>query len=216
MLPEIKNINLLEILTNSKIIPVAVFSDLNNALKTAELLLKNSIHLIEITLRTEIAFECIKEIRKKFPELTTGCGSALSIPALRRAVDAGAVFGVAPGMDFELVDFASSIKLPFIPSIMTPSELNSAIKANLKFIKIFPAANIGGPEYIKAVTAPFRTRDFYLVPTGGINENNISEYMKTEKVIACGATYIVDSKLIEKGEFEELGRRIQKTKELLH
>ncbi|MFH0977231.1 MAG: bifunctional 4-hydroxy-2-oxoglutarate aldolase/2-dehydro-3-deoxy-phosphogluconate aldolase [Spirochaetota bacterium] len=215
MLSETKNINLLEILKKSKVIPIAVFSDINNAIRTAELLLKNSVNLLEITLRTAIAFKCLKEIRDNFPELIVGAGSVLSADALKEAVDSGAMFGVAPGLDFDVVNYALSKKINFIPGVLTPSELNSAIKADLKFIKIFPAANMGGTEYIKAITAPFKMKDFYLVPTGGINEKNIAEYLKTERVIACGASYIVDSKLIEKNEFDELDRRIRMTKELL-
>jgi Entner-Doudoroff aldolase len=215
MLSKIKNVNLLEILKKNKVIPVAVFSDINNAKKTAELLLKNSIDLLEITLRTEIAFKCIKEIRESFPGLLIGAGSVLSKDALKEAIDCGAGFGVAPALDLELVNFALSKKVAFIPGVSTPTELNSAVKADLRFIKIFPAVNIGGPDYIKAITAPFKMKDFYLIPTGGINEKNIAEYLKTDKVIACGASYIVDSKLIEKGDFSELENRIKLTKELL-
>jgi 2-dehydro-3-deoxyphosphogluconate aldolase/(4S)-4-hydroxy-2-oxoglutarate aldolase len=215
MLSKIKNVNLLDILKKNKVIPVAVFSDINNAKKTAELLLKNSIDLLEITLRTEIAFKCIDELGKSFPELIIGAGSVLSKDALKEAFDCGAGFGVAPGLDFELVNFALSKKITFIPGVSTPTELNSAIKAGLIFIKIFPAANIGGPDYIKAITAPFKMKDFYLIPTGGINEKNIADYLKTDRVISCGASYIVDSKLIEKGEFSELENRIKRTKELL-
>jgi 2-dehydro-3-deoxyphosphogluconate aldolase / (4S)-4-hydroxy-2-oxoglutarate aldolase len=215
MLSKIKNVNLLEILRKNKVIPVAVFSEINNAKKTAELLVKNSIGLLEITLRTEIAFKCLKEISKSFPELIIGAGSVLSKDALKEAIDCGAGFGVAPALDFEVVNFALSKKVTFIPGVSTPTELNSAIKADLRFIKIFPAVNIGGPDYIKAITAPFKMKDFYLIPTGGINEKNIAEYLKTDRVIACGASYIVDSKLIEKGDFGELENRIKKTKELL-
>jgi 2-dehydro-3-deoxyphosphogluconate aldolase/(4S)-4-hydroxy-2-oxoglutarate aldolase len=215
MLSKAENLNFTETCKNNKIIPVAVFNDLDSAVKIAELLLKNSITILEITLRTDIAFKCINEISKKFPELTVGAGSVLSVKAFQDAIDKGALFGVAPAFDPEVVEFAISKKITFIPGIATPSELNRALIAGLKFIKLFPAANLGGPEYIKAITAPFKTKDFYLVPTGGINEENIASYMKTEKVIACGATYIVDGKLIEKGEFEELERRIRKTKELL-
>jgi 2-dehydro-3-deoxyphosphogluconate aldolase / (4S)-4-hydroxy-2-oxoglutarate aldolase len=211
---KIKNVNLLDILRKNKVIPVAVFSDINNAKKTAELLLKNSIGLLEITLRTEIAFKCLEEISKDLPGLIVGAGSVLSKDAFEKAINCGAGFGVAPCLDLELVNFAQSKKVTFIPGVSTPTELNSAIKADLKFIKIFPASNIGGPDYIKAITAPFKLKDFYLIPTGGINEKNIAEYLKTDRVIACGASYIVDSNLIEKGDFNELENRIKRTKEL--
>ncbi|MBN2402629.1 MAG: bifunctional 4-hydroxy-2-oxoglutarate aldolase/2-dehydro-3-deoxy-phosphogluconate aldolase [Spirochaetes bacterium] len=214
MLSKIENVNFAEILKKNKVIPVAIFSEINSALKTAELLLNNSIDLLEITLRTEIAFKCIREITKTFPELVTGAGSVLSVDAFKEAIEDGARFGVAPALDFELVDYSLSKNVIFVPGISTPSELNSVIKTGLKFIKIFPASNIGGPDYIKAITAPFKMKDFYLIPTGGINEKNIAEYIKAERVIACGASYIVDGKLIEKGDFGELESRIKRTKTL--
>lgn len=216
MLSKTESVNLFEILNKSKIVPIAVFGDLNGALKTAEILLQNSVNLLEITLRTEIALKCISEISKKFPELLIGSGSVLAEDALSKAIDSGAKFAVAPGLDLKLVEFALSKKIPFVPGVSTPTELNTALQADLKFIKIFPAMNLGGPEYIKAITAPFRIKDFYLIPTGGINEGNIAEYVKTDRVIACGASYIVDSKLIEKGDYNEMSVRIQKTKKLLN
>ena len=215
MLSENKNINLTEVLKKNKVIPIAVFNDVDNAKKTAELLLKNSIDLLEITLRTEIAFKCLTELRKTFPEMALGAGSILTKEALDEAINCGAGFYVAPGLDFELVNYALSKNVTFIPGVVTPTELNSAIKAGLKFIKLFPVENIGGIEYIKAIIAPFRMKDFYLIPTGGISVNKIAEYLKTERVIACGASYIVDSKLIEKGDFDELENRIRKIKEIL-
>jgi 2-dehydro-3-deoxyphosphogluconate aldolase / (4S)-4-hydroxy-2-oxoglutarate aldolase len=214
MLSKTKNIDLLEILKKNKVVPVAVFSDINKAKKTAELLLKNSIGLLEITLRTEIAFKCLEEISRDFPDLIVGAGSVLSTDAFAKAISCGAGFGVAPCLDPELIKFAQSKKIPFIPGISTPTELNSAIKSELKFIKIFPASNLGGPDYIKAVTAPFKLKDFYLIPTGGISEKNVADYLKADRVIACGASYIVDSKLIDSGDFAELENRIKRTKEL--
>ncbi|MBN2041419.1 MAG: bifunctional 4-hydroxy-2-oxoglutarate aldolase/2-dehydro-3-deoxy-phosphogluconate aldolase [Spirochaetes bacterium] len=203
------------VLKNNKIIPIAVFTNVSNALKTAELLLNNSVDILEVTLRTGIAFDCIYEISKKFPELVLGAGSVLEKDALKKASDSGAKFGVAPGLDLSLLKFAYSKKITFIPGVSTPTELNTALNESLHLVKLFPASNLGGPAYIKAVTAPFRMKDFYLIPTGGITEANILEYLNTDKVIACGASYVIDSKLIDNGDFDELNRRISKTAELL-
>lgn len=207
--------NLYEILKNNKIIPVAVFNDENKALKTAELLLNNSINILEITLRTETAFDNIYAISKKFPELILGSGSVLGKNAFEKAVDSGARFGVAPGLDIDLLKFAHSKQIAFIPGVSTPTELNTALKEELRFVKLFPASSLGGPAYIKAIAAPFKMIDFSLIPTGGINESNILEYLKSDKVIACGASYIIESRLVESGDFDELNRRMQRTKKLL-
>jgi 2-dehydro-3-deoxyphosphogluconate aldolase/(4S)-4-hydroxy-2-oxoglutarate aldolase len=215
MLSENKNLKFKELLSTNKIIPVAVFTDLDNALKTAEFLLSNSFKLLEITLRTKIAFQCISEIKKRFPEMIVGAGSVLSRDSLKKSINSGSVFGVAPGFDLDIVKTAIRKNIPFVPGVSTPTEMNSALKAGCEFIKVFPAANLCTPAYIKSISAPFRMKEFFIIPTGGINEDNIIDYLKTDRVIACGASYIVDSKLIEKGDFDELGRRIQRTKELL-
>ncbi len=208
--------NLFDLLSKTRIIPVTILRDIDNALRIAEILVRNSINLLEITLRTEIAYKCIREVTRNFPDLIVGCGSVLSKDALEQAVESGAQFGVAPSLDMDIVDYSISKKIPFLPGIATPSELHLALKSGLDIIKLFPATNFGGPNYIKAIIAPFRTMDFHVVPTGGINEDNIMDYLQQERVIACGATYIVDSKLIEKGDFLELENRIKKMKVMVN
>ncbi|MCU0822069.1 MAG: bifunctional 4-hydroxy-2-oxoglutarate aldolase/2-dehydro-3-deoxy-phosphogluconate aldolase [Spirochaetes bacterium] len=207
--------NLKDELNKTRFIPIAVFNDPPKALKMAELLTAGSINILEITLRTDAAYRCISEISKKFPDILLGCGSVLSRDALKKASDNGARFGVAPAFDPEIVDYASSINIPFIPGTATPTELYSAIKAGLKIIKVFPVSNLGGVDYLNAITAPFKIMDFHIVPTGGINEKNLPDYLKQERVIACGASYIVDSKLIEKGDFQELSERIKRLKVMI-
>ncbi len=207
--------NTIDILKNTRIIPITVLKSVKDALETAEILIENSINILEITLRTEIAFKCIQEVTKNFPELLVGSGSVLSRDALKQAIESGAKFAVSPALDLELTEYAISKDITFAPGINTPSELNSALKLGLKLIKVFPASNLGGPDYIKAITAPFRMYDFHLIPTGGINEKNISDYLRNERVIACGASYITDSKLIEEGKYDEIGNRIKKFKDLI-
>ncbi|HNW28568.1 MAG TPA: bifunctional 4-hydroxy-2-oxoglutarate aldolase/2-dehydro-3-deoxy-phosphogluconate aldolase [Spirochaetota bacterium] len=201
--------DLVSILNKNRVIPVAQFDDLQSALKTAELLQKHSINILEITLRTESALESIRGVIKDFPGLLVGAGSILSMDALKGALDAGAAFCVAPGMDLELVDYAASRGTPFIPGVATPTELNTALK-KCAVIKLFPASTLGGPEYIKAVAAPFRSKDFHLVPTGGVNQDNFLEYLKQDRVISVGMSYIVDSALIKRGDYAALGERMKK------
>jgi len=201
--------DLVSILKKNRVIPVAQFDDLQSALKTAELLQKHSINILEITLRTESALESIRGVIKDFPGLLVGAGSILSMDALKGALDAGAAFCVAPGMDLELVDYAASRGTPFIPGVATPTELNTALK-KCAVIKLFPASTLGGPEYIKAVAAPFRSKDFHLVPTGGVNQDNFLEYLKQDRVISVGMSYIVDSALIKRGDYAALGERMKK------
>lgn len=205
-----ETVNFKDLLRTAGILPIAVFYNKDDACKIGELLLKNSIDILEITLRTEAAFECIKEAIRRFPELTVGAGSVLTKDALKKAVDTGAAFTVGPTLDMEIVEYAMAGGINFTPGVATPSELHTALRSGLDIIKIFPASNLGGPGYIKAVSAPFRTMDFHLIPTGGVNEGNLPEYLKEDRVIACGATYIVKENLIKKGDFIEIENRIKR------
>ena len=200
-------IDLVTVLKKNRVIPVAQFDDPQSALRTAELLQKHSIGILEITLRTESAINSIKTVVKQFPGLTVGAGSVLSLEAQQKAYDAGAAFCVAPGLDVELIDCAAAQGRAFIPGVSTPTELNTALR-KCTVIKVFPISLLGGMEYIKAVSAPFATRNFHLVPTGGVNHDNFLDYLKHDRVISVGMSYIVDGALIRKGDYALLEQRI--------
>jgi 2-dehydro-3-deoxyphosphogluconate aldolase/(4S)-4-hydroxy-2-oxoglutarate aldolase len=199
--------DLVTVLKKNRVIPVAQFDEPQSALRTAELLQKHSIGILEITLRTAGAIDSIKSVVKQFPDLMVGAGSVLSLEAEKQAYDAGATFCVAPGLDVELIDYAAAQGRAFIPGISTPTELNTVLKKCL-VIKVFPVSLLGGMEYIKAVTAPFATRDFHLVPTGGVNQENFLDYLKHDRVISVGMSYIVDGALVRKGDYAAIEQRI--------
>jgi 2-dehydro-3-deoxyphosphogluconate aldolase/(4S)-4-hydroxy-2-oxoglutarate aldolase len=199
---------LLNLLKNSRVVPVAVINRVDEALRLTEIYLRNGIPIIEITLRTESAYEAISAVAKTFPEMAAGAGSVLAPEDLSRAFDAGAAFAVSPCFDHEIAEKAKSLSIPYSPGISTPSELNSALKYS-SLIKIFPAADLGGPAYIKAVAAPFAMKRFSLMPTGGINEKNLADYLAADRVAACGMTYITDRKLIEAGDYSALENRVR-------
>jgi 2-dehydro-3-deoxyphosphogluconate aldolase/(4S)-4-hydroxy-2-oxoglutarate aldolase len=197
-----------DIFLKIKCIPVCVFEDAESALKIAELLLKYDVNAIEVTLRTEKAFDCIKAIKERFKDAVVGAGSVLKISDFDKAADCGAIFAVSPCFDEALCTEAQRIKIPYIPGAATPSEIYKALKYS-DLVKIFPAAMLGGTEYIKAVTAPFKMFDFGLIPTGGIDNANYKEYLGTEKVVACGLSYPVHEKLVKEKNFSEIEQRIK-------
>lgn len=191
-----------------KSVPVCVFDDVESSLITAELLIKNGVNVIEITLRTENAFRCLKAIKERFKDSVVGAGSVLKTGDMERARDYGAVFAVSPCFDESLCEFARKIDIPYIPGIATPSELFRALKYT-GLIKIFPASVLGGIEYINAIVAPFRMFNFNLIPTGGIDNKNFRDYLSAEKVIACGLSYPVNEKLIRERKYDVIEQRIQ-------
>lgn len=197
-----------EMLLKVKSVPVCVFDETESALKTAELLLKYGVDVIEVTLRTEKAFDCIKAIKKEFKDTIVGAGSVLKNDDFGKAADYGAVFAVSPCFDESLCETAKQNNIPYIPGISTPGELYKALKFS-DLIKIFPAAALGGVEYINAIAAPFRMYNFGLIPTGGIDNNNYKEYLEAEKVVACGLSYPVHEKLLKEKKYDIIEKRIK-------
>lgn len=201
-----------ELFHKARIVPVAVFQDTESALKAAAMLEEASLPLVEVTLRTEAAFDCIREIARALPGVTVGAGSVLTVESLKKASDAGAGFFVAPCLDFEIMEYASALGADFIPGIATPSELNQALKSGCELVKLFPAGALGGVKYIDALTAPFRMRRFGLIPTGGVDESNVADYLANQFVVACGASSIVDPPLVKAGDYDSLARKIDRMK----
>lgn len=199
--------NLKETLAGVKVVPVCVFNSVDSALKTAELLIKKRVNIIEITLRTEAAFSCIDAVVKEFKGITVGAGSVFTSDQLKRAEGSGAQFAVSPCLDEPLMDEAEKSGIPFVPGVATPGELFRAIKRT-KIIKLFPAESLGGTEYIKSAFAPFKLFDYFLMPTGGVDNKNFKKYLDLDKVIACGMSYLVSDKLINEGRYDLLEERI--------
>ncbi len=194
----------------SRVLPVGVFDDEERILKVAELLLENGISTIEITLRSSTALDCLGAVTSEFPEMHAGTGSVLNTDDFRRSVDAGAKFIVSPSLEEELVEYAVGKKVIYIPGVATPTELNNALKLKASLVKIFPASQLGGASYIRAILAPFAMKNFSIIPTGGIDDSNIGEYLDIPRVLSCGSSYVVDRTLVNEGNYEELRARIQK------
>jgi len=197
-----------DLLIKVKSVPVCVFEETESALKTAELLIKNGVNVIEVTLRTENALNCIKAIKHEFKDAVVGAGSVLKTDDFKRAADCGAVFAVSPCFDEALCEAAVKNKIPYIPGVATPGELFKALKYS-DLIKIFPASALGGVNYINAVSAPFKMFNFGLIPTGGIDNMNFKEYLSAEKVVACGLSYPVHEKLVKEKKFDIIEQRIK-------
>lgn len=204
-----------ETMEKVKVVPVAVFNDVSRAIRAAEELLQNSLPVIEITLRTVEAFACIRELSKRYSNLVVGAGSVLTPEALKKAQSEGAQFIVAPCIDGDVLECALSLGIRYIPGVATPSELNGALKNGIDIIKVFPASSFGGVAFVNSLVAPFAMYDFHVIPTGGIKESNIKEYFTCKRVIACGLSYPVEADLLEKNEYDEIGRRIRHLRQLL-
>ena len=183
-------------------IPVVEITRAADAVPLAAALMDAGLPCAEITFRTAAAGEAIAAIAAAIPEMYVGAGTLLNVAQAQTALAAGAKFLVAPGFDREVVSFALSRQVPMLPGVSTPTEIGAALSVGLSVVKLFPAEALGGPAYLKAVSAPFRNVRF--VPTGGIAANNLAAWLAVAQVVACGGSWIVKRELIDAGQFDTI------------
>ena len=184
------------------VVPVVVLNDVKDAEPLADALVEGGLPCAEVTFRTEAAEESIRRMAAKYPEMLVGAGTVLTIEQVERADNAGAKFIVSPGFDPEIVDYCIEKEIPVFPGCITPSEVAQAVKRGLKVVKFFPAEQFGGVSTIKAMAAPYGMVKF--MPTGGINANNLKEYLSCDKILCCGGSWMVKGDLIKAGEFDKI------------
>ncbi len=198
--------NPIDLIASLGVVPVIAIERASDAVGLADALLEGGLPVAEITFRTEAAVDVLAAMRDARPELCIGAGTVLDQSNLKRAIDAGARFGLAPGFDPEIVDAAKAYGLPFCPGIMTPSDLTLAIARGVKLAKFFPAGTAGGPKALSAIAAPFAHLGIRFIPTGGVTEATIGEWLAIKQVIAVGGTWIAKTEDIREGRFAEIAR----------
>ena len=201
-------------LKKNGVITVAVLDTVDDVLALGEILEEAGLNILEVTMRTPVALDCIRAAVKRFPKLIVGAGSVAGISSLKEAMDSGASFAVSAGLDAEVVEEADKLGIPFVPGAATPSELMAALKV-CKLIKIFPAALLGGPAYINAISSPFASFEFHLMPTGGVTAENLAAYMGTERVAACGMSWLAERGLIASKNFNAVAERASSVASIL-
>ena len=191
-----------------KLIPVAVIEDIEKTHTLGKTLLNAGLPIIEVTFRTKAAADCISILKDKIPNLLVGAGTVLKIEQVKAAISAGAQFIVTPGFNPKIVDYCIENTITIIPGVNTPTMVEWALDKGLKVVKFFPANLSGGTYMLKSLAGPYPEIKF--VPTGGINSENLIEYLKLSNVIACGGSWIVKKDLISSGQFDEI-KRLTKT-----
>lgn len=189
---------------NCGVIPVAVLRDAGQACLLADALCEGGLPCAEVTFRTEAAPEAIRLMRQHRPDMLVGAGTVVTEAQLSQVLEAGAQFIVSPGFDGGIVDRCLELGIPVFPGCMTPSDLMQAVRHGLKVVKFFPAQPAGGLAMLRTLAAPFPGLRF--MPTGGIGPDNLAEYLRFDKILACGGSWMVKSSLAEEGRFEEIRR----------
>ena len=184
------------------IIPVVVLNDVKDAIPLGKALMEGGLPCAEVTFRTDAAEESIRVMAKEFPDMLVGAGTVLTIEQVDRAVNAGAKFIVSPGINPKIVEYCVNNNIPITPGTCNPTNVETAIEFGLDVVKFFPAEAAGGLKYIKAIAAPYPQMKF--MPTGGISEANVREYLAYDRIIACGGSWMVKGDLIKAGDFDKI------------
>lgn len=184
------------------IVPVVTADDEKKAQKLGQALCGGGLACAEITLRCDGALDVIREMGRTCPDMLVGAGTVLSIAQADAAVEAGAKFIVSPGLNPKVVKYCTENHIPVIPGTATPSEMELAMELGLDVVKFFPAQPMGGLAFIKAVAAPYTNLKF--MPTGGLNPENVADYLKYDRILACGGSWIAPKKLIDADDFEQI------------
>jgi 2-dehydro-3-deoxyphosphogluconate aldolase/(4S)-4-hydroxy-2-oxoglutarate aldolase len=189
---------------NGRVVPVLTAENAKDAERACEAILAGGLTSVEITFRTDAAADAIRRA-SQMDGLVVGAGTVVTEDQLDAAIDAGAQFAVAPSTNELVVLAAQMAGIEFVPGVATPTEIERARALGCRVVKVFPASLLGGPAFVKAVSAVFP--DVRFVPTGGVSPDNLGEYLSLPSVLACGGTWICEPALLREGRFVEIERR---------
>ena len=195
-------VDVLQTIGELGVVPVIAIEDAADAPKLGQALLNGGLPCAEITFRTAAAEEAITRMTAECPDVLVGAGTVMTVEQAEKAAAAGVKFVVTPGFDDDVVDWCIENNMPVTPGVVTPTEINMALKKGLNVVKFFPAEASGGVKTLKAIAAPYQGVKF--IPTGGISASNLSDYLSLASVHACGGSWMVKKDLISAGEFGQI------------
>ena len=189
-------------LANSIVVPVVVLDKVEDAVPTAKAMAAGGVDTMEITFRTACAPEAIKAVAENCPEVCVGAGTVLNLEQAKLAIEMGAKFIVSPGYSEEVVSWCVENNIPVAPGCVTPTEIMAALSHGLKMIKFFPANVYGGLSALKNLAGPFVGLKF--LPTGGVNNANIKEFIDTPFIHAVGGSWVCPKADIAAGNWDKI------------
>lgn len=194
----------METILKQRLICVATINNPEDAVPLAEALMAGGLHTLEIVFRTEGAAEAIRQIRRDLPQMTVGAGTVLTPYQAAQAADAGAQFLVSPGMDEAVLSAAGTRSLPYIPGVVTPTEVTRALNLKCKLLKFFPAEASGGIATLRALAAPFAHTGVQFIPLGGITAATMASWLALPQVAAVGGSWLAERQLVAQRAWEKI------------
>ncbi|MGA7279655.1 MAG: bifunctional 4-hydroxy-2-oxoglutarate aldolase/2-dehydro-3-deoxy-phosphogluconate aldolase [Desulfocapsaceae bacterium] len=196
-----------------RLVPVVSLASVADGLRLAEVLLEAGLPVMEITYRTACAAEALDAISSRFSELLLIAGTVLTPAQVDSAVAAGAQAIVSPGFTPQLASYCRSREIALFPGVCTPSEVQMAAEAGLSILKFFPAEQAGGLKMLMMFRALYQEIRF--MPTGGINPDNLLDYLKLENIICCGGTWLCPEQLMVEDRWDEIAARLSEARNLI-
>jgi len=196
------------IMHTSPVIPVMVINNLEQAVPLAKALVSGELKVLEITLRTAVALEAIKQIKAEVPGAIVGAGTVINQQTLQQAIAAGSEFLVSPGATDGLIAAALDAGIPILPGVISPSEVMKLLEKGLTDMKFFLAEAAGGVAMLKSIGGPLPQVTF--CPTGGVNPENAKAYLSLANVACVGGSWMAPASLVDAGKWDEITRRAAK------
>lgn len=203
---------LLKVLTGQAVIPVVAVESAEGAVKLARALAAGGLPAIEITLRTPAAIEAIRAVAAEVPEAIVGAGTILNVAQFAQAEGAGAKFIVSPGVTKAVFDAADASTVPLLPGAATPSELMMMAERGYSVAKFFPAEQLGGAPFLKALAPVFPGIRF--CPTGGVSPQNVRDYLGLPNVLCVGGSWVAPKSALDAGDYDEITRLSREASQL--
>ena len=191
-------------LSRHGVVPVIALDDPAQALPLADALIAGGLPVAEITFRTDAARATIAAMARHRPEMLVGSGTVITEEQVDQSLEAGARFALSPGIDVAVLDHAAQKGLPFAPGIMTPSDLQVALRVGCRMVKFFPAMAAGGPNMLKNIAAPYKHTGIRFNPTGGVTMDNLGDWLALPEVSAVGGTWIATRADIAAGNWARI------------
>lgn len=200
---------------NSGIIAVLVIDELKHAVPVAQALLKGGVDAIELTLRTPVAMDAARLIKKEVPEMSLGFGTVLTVDQVKIVADLGADFAVSPGCNKKVIVEAYKQGLSFAPGIMTPSDIEIAVEQGCRVLKYFPAETSGGMKNLTNMVAPYQYLGLKFIPLGGCNINNAPSYLESSLITAIGGSWVAKQSLIQAEDWDTITSNAREIRDLI-
>ena len=194
----------LSLASHGPVIPVIVLQRVQDAVPLAEALLAGGVKVLEVTLRSPVALQCIEAIARALPEAVVGAGTVRSAADAKAALEAGSRFAVSPGYTAEIGLACRQLGLPLLPGVATASEVMAASADGLGFLKFFPAVQAGGLAMLKALAGPFP--DIVFCPTGGISVETAPQFLALGNVKVCGGSWLTPADAVAAGDWARITR----------